>query len=132
MAVLWDTAAALRPAARGAEGIYAGVLAEHGRHAAPAPVTGSEPEPAAEPEAAPEPPADAEPLAAVTVPEGLQKRLRDLVDYAALGISALMAGHGTTPELIALGGRLARLGHALTLADDDEDALRALVTEGER
>lgn len=131
-----------QPAARGAEPLYAEALAAHQRHAAPAPEAAAEPEAPAPARAALEgplpavtpaqPPADAEPLAAVTVPKGLQKYLRELADYAALGVSALMAGHGTTPERVALAGRLARLGQALTLADDDEGALRALAAEGGR
>ena len=99
----------------------------------PAPaVPEPQPLPAAAPQPAPEPGPGAEPLAAVAVAEGLQKYLRELADYAALGVSALMAGHGTTPERIALAGRLARLGQALTLADDDEGALRVLAAEGGR
>ena len=146
-----------QPAARGAEPLYAEALAAHQRNAAhpepeaapeaapepvvpaaelacmlpgtPAPVEGPLPLPAAAPA---QPPADAEPMAAVAVPEGLRDYLRTLAGWATLGIAALIARDGLTPELCEQAGRNARLGDALLYADDSDAALRALIAEGGR
>lgn len=83
-----------------------------------------------EPEPLPEPEPDLEPLAAVAVPERLQDFLRGLVGDARIGLTALIVRDGYTAELSERVGRMNRLATNLTLADDSDAALRALLAEG--